>query len=91
MTKHLVECVVLTRYNNWTSDGGTDMGGSVCLFTVDPEQLLKCKRGCFGITPAVAEGGSVNGRTSAAIKAVKDACGLSDNQTPPPSLFERLK
>ena len=66
----------------------------VYIHSVDPEQLLKCKRGCFGITPAVAGGGgfsSVNGRTSAAVKAVKDAFGLSDNQTPPPSLFERLK
>ena len=28
---------------------------------------------------------------SAAVKAVKDAFGLSDDETPPPSLFERLK
>ena len=28
---------------------------------------------------------------TAAVKAVKDAFGLSDDETPPPSLFERLK
>ena len=27
----------------------------------------------------------------AAVKAVKDAFGLNDDETPPPSLFERLK
>ena len=27
----------------------------------------------------------------AAVKAVKDAFGLSDDETPPPNLFERLK